>query len=163
MQRSVLKAKPVPVLLPVPVPVPLPVPVRLALRAVTVRSARAVEIAAGEDVDAEIAGLTGRIGRRKHGLRSRPGLLKAGLLKAVPKPDGPKPGGIVVLIVAAVIVAAVIVAVTGSGRPYRRSATCSKKGKRSWSRSPRSHWGRRARASLRTLRCRVVIASICPP
>ena len=155
MRQSGLKAK--------PVPVPVTVPVRRALRAVIGQSARAAEIVAGVDVDAEIAALTVRIGRRKHGLRSRPGPLKAGLPKpGGPKAGGPKPGGIVVLIVAAVI-GAVIVAVTGSGRPYRRSATCSKKGKRSWSRSPRSHWGRRARASLRTLPCRAVTASICPP
>ena len=79
--------------------------------AVTVQSARAVEIAAGVDVDAEIAALTGRIGRRKHGRRLRAGrsrsdLLRAGLLKA----GLPKAGGIGVG--------------TGSGRPYRRSATC---------------------------------------
>ena len=101
-----------------------------ARRAVIVRSARVVEIAAGADGDAAIAALIERIGKRGRQKRDRwlrPGLLTAGLLRAGPKAVlpkvglpkvGPRAGARVVVIEVEIAVG------IGSGRPYRRSATC---------------------------------------
>ena len=111
-----------------------------ARRAVIVRSARVVEIAAGADGDAAIAALIERIGKRgrwKRGRWWRPGLLTAGLLRVGPKAVlpkavlpkavlpkvglpkvGPRAGARVVVIEVEIAVG------IGSSRPCRRSATC---------------------------------------